>query len=50
MEWGTFDFGAKGEGQEMTTLDQFNAWMTAPEDGHLEFEKAKNRYDFWRKE
>lgn len=30
----------------MTTLDQFNAWLAAPEDGHLEFKEAKNRYDF----
>jgi ATP-dependent DNA helicase RecG len=30
----------------MTTLDQFNAWLAAPEDGHLEFKEAKSRYDF----
>lgn len=30
----------------MTTLDQFNVWLAAPEDGHLEFKEAKNRYDF----
>jgi len=30
----------------MTTLEQFNAWLAAPEDGHLEFKEAKNRYDF----
>jgi ATP-dependent DNA helicase RecG len=30
----------------MTTLDQFNALLAAPEDGHLEFKEAKNRYDF----
>lgn len=30
----------------MTTQDQFNAWLAAPEDGHLEFKEAKNRYDF----
>lgn len=30
----------------MTTPEQFNAWLAAPEDGHLEFKEAKNRYDF----
>lgn len=30
----------------MTTLDQFNAWLAAPEDRHLEFKEAKNRYGF----
>jgi ATP-dependent DNA helicase RecG len=30
----------------MTTLDQFNTWLAAPEDGHLEFKEANNRYDF----
>ena len=29
-----------------TTIEQFNAWLVAPEDGHLEFKEAKNRYDF----
>ena len=30
----------------MTTLDQFNGWLAAPEGAHLEFKEAKNRYDF----
>ena len=30
----------------MTSFDQFNAWLAAPEDGHLEFKEAKSRYDF----
>ncbi len=30
----------------MTKLEQLNDWMAAPEDGHLEFKEAKNRYDF----
>jgi len=30
----------------MTSEDQFKAWLVAPEDGHLEFKEAQNRYDF----
>ena len=30
----------------MTSPDQLNAWLAAPEDAHLEFKEAKARYDF----
>lgn len=30
----------------MTTIEQFNAWLDAPEGNHLEFKEAKNRFDF----
>ena len=30
----------------MTPTDQFNTWLAAPEDAHLEFKEAKARYDF----
>lgn len=30
----------------MTTSEQFNQWLTAPENAHLEFKEAKARYDF----
>jgi ATP-dependent DNA helicase RecG len=30
----------------MTTIEQFQAWLGAPEDGHLEFKEAKNRFSF----